>query len=358
MRAVDPLTLVVELERPTAYWLHIMANPATFPVPRHHVEQFGDAWCDAETIVTNGPYLLDRWHPRRQVDLVRNPHYHGRFSGNAQRVELLCLPYPTGWPERLALYEAGELDYLFIGNWPVEGVVEAGERRGADFRQMPSLHTTSTCFNVRLPPFDDARVRRAFAMATDIRSVVATGPARNLEIVTGGFLPAAMAGYSPNIALRYDPEQARALLAEAGFPDGRGFPDVRYYVMMTPGSTTTQETMQQLEENLGVSIHLEILEWRDYHRRLEADPPHIGWNTWAANYPDPDDFLRVAYRHIQHYFGWRDEQYESSGGRGPHADGPDPADEALSPGRRHPGARGRDCSLHAFTDFMPDPAVG
>ena len=262
-------------------------------------------------IVTNGPYLLDRWHPRRQVDLLRNPQYHGRFSGNAQRVELLCLPYPTGWPERLALYEAGELDYLFIGNWPIEGVKQVEQRRAADYCRMPALHTTSTCFNVRLPPFGDRRVRQAFAMAMNIGIGMATGHVRSQELVTGGFLPAAMPGYSAGIALGYDPQRAQVLLAEAGFPGGRGFPEVTYYFMITPGSSLVEEILvPQMEETLGVKIHLEILEWRDYHRRLETNPPDIGLDTWAANYPDPDDFMRVAYRRIQRYFGWRDEQYE------------------------------------------------
>lgn len=312
VHAVDPLRLVVELEQPASYWLHIMANPAAFPVPMHHVEQYGDAWCEAGNIVSNGPYLLERWHPRVRVDLVRNPHYHGRFSGNAHRVELLCLPYPTDWRERLALYDAGELDYLFIGNWPVEGVAEVERHHLADYRRTPSLHTTSTCFNVRLPPFDDRRVRQAFALASDIGIFLAKGPIRSQEAVIGGFLPAAMAGYSPAIALGYNPERARDLLTEAGFPGGCGFPEVRYYTMMTPGSSAVHQTLvSALEEVLAVKIHFELLEWRDYHRRLETDPPHIGLHTWAANYPDPDDFMRVAYRHIQHHFGWRDEQYES-----------------------------------------------
>ncbi|MCB9141626.1 MAG: AAA family ATPase [Anaerolineales bacterium] len=311
VHAVDPLTLVVELERPVAYWLHIMANPATFPVPKHRVEQYGDAWCEADKIVTNGPYLLERWHPRERVDLVRNPHYHGRFSGNAHRVELLCLPYPTGWQERLALYEAGELDYLFLANWPIEGVAEAERRRAVDYHRMPTLHSTSTCFNVRLPPFDDRRVRRAFAMAFDIGHYLPTGRVRSSERITGGFLPAFMPGYSPDIALTYNPERSRALLADAGFPGGRGFPEVRHYIFMTPSSGEVQELLEaQYERELGVKVRCEVLEWRDYHRRLEVDPPHIGWDTWAANYPDPDDFMRVAYRRIQRFFGWRDPEYE------------------------------------------------
>ncbi len=311
VHAIDPLTLVVELERPVAYWLHIMANPATFPVPKHRVEQYGDAWCEADRIVGNGPYLLERWHPRTQVDLVRNPQYHGRFGGNAQRVELVCLPYPTGWQERLALYEAGELDYLFIANWSPEGLAEAARLHSAEHHRMPTLHSTSTCFNVRLPPFDDRRVRQAFAMAFDVGHFSPTSGFRYPERITGGFLPASMPGHSPDIALKHNPERARALLAEAGFPGGRGFPEVRNYVMMTPGSDGLQAALEsEYERVLGVKTQCEVLEWRDYHRRLETDPPHIGLDTWSANYPDPDDFMRVAYRRVQRFFGWRDQQYE------------------------------------------------
>ncbi|MCB0238873.1 MAG: hypothetical protein KDH08_09550, partial [Anaerolineae bacterium] len=86
-------------------------------------------------------------------------------------------------------------------------------------------------------------VRQAFAMATDVARGMASGRVRSQELVTGGFLPAAMPGYSAGIALGYDPERAQMLLAEAGFPGGRDFPEVTYYFMMTPASSLLEESL-------------------------------------------------------------------------------------------------------------------
>ena len=311
VRAVDPLTLLVELEQPAVYFLHVMAHPVAFPVPRHCVEQCGDAWCEAGTIVGNGPFVLKRWHPRERVDLARSPLYHGRFGGNVREVELLCLPYPTDWQARLELYESGLLDVLMISNWPRQGIELARRRHPDEYRSLPSLHTTAICINVRRPPFDDVRVRQAFAHAVDRRSLLADAQGDSVELATGGFVPSAMAGHSPQISLAYDPERARRLLAEAGYPGGRGFPEVEYRAFMTPNVTAAAARWtRNLQEVLDVSVRWTIVDWNEYYQGFDRQPPHIGFITWSANTPDPDDFLRVAYRHIQRYFGWGHDLYE------------------------------------------------
>ena len=311
VRAVDPLTLLVELEQPTVNFLHVMAHPVAFPIPQHRVEQFGDAWCEAGNVVGNGPFVLKRWHPCEHVELARSPLYHGRFSGNVQEVDLTCLLYPTDWPARLELYESGLIDMLMISNWPREGIELARRRHPNEYRSFPSLHTTATCVNVCRPPFDDVWVRQAFAYAVDRRTLLAEVQGDSVELATGGFVPPAMTGYTPQIGLAFDPARARRLLAEAGYPDGRGFPEVEYLAFMTPNVTRVATRLaQNLREVLGVSVHWTIVDWMEYYARFEHQSPHVGYITWSANTPDPDDFLRVAYRHIQRYFGWQHDHYE------------------------------------------------
>jgi oligopeptide transport system substrate-binding protein len=282
-----------------------------FPVPRHRVELYGDAWCEAGTIVGNGPFALKQWHPRERVDLARNPLYHGRFSGNVREVELPCLPYPTDWPARLELYEADLLDALLVSNWPLAALELVRERHPSEYHSLPSLHTTALCVNVQRQPFDDVRVRQAFVYASDLRSLLAEAQGNHVDLATGGFVPPAMAGHSPQIGLAYDPDRARHLLDEAGYPGGYGFPQVEYLAMMTPSVATGMARLQQkLQETLGVSVSYKVVEWTSYYKQLESKPPHIGWMTWSANTPDPDDFLRVAFRHFQRYFGWHHDLYE------------------------------------------------
>lgn len=311
VRAVDPLTLVVTLEQPATYFLHVMAHPVAFPVPRHCVARYGDDWCEAERIVGNGPFLLKQWHPRRRVDLARYPLYHGRFGGNVHEVELLCLPYPTEWRERLALYEQDQLDILYIGNWPVEGIETARRRHPNEMRCQAGMHTTATCFNTNRPPFDDVRVRQAFVHALDRQGLLAAIQGDSVDPATGGLVPPAMAGHSAHIGLPFDPARARQLLTEAGYPGGRGFPEVEMCAVMTPNTSLTMvRWAQALRETLNISLQWTAVDWLSYYQRLERRPPHVGMLIWSADYPDPDNFLRVAYRHSQRYFGWRNTEYE------------------------------------------------
>jgi ABC-type oligopeptide transport system substrate-binding subunit len=141
--------------------------------------------------------------------------------------------------------------------------------------------------------------------------VLGDSPSAPIELCPGGFVPRAMAGHLVDDTLAYNPQRARRFLAEAGYPGGAGFPEVEYQVFATPGVDQAIElTKRSLYEVLGVTVHCQAVEWTAYHRLLESAPPHMGIMPWAADYPDPDNFLRVAYRHIQRYFGWRDERYE------------------------------------------------
>ena len=96
VKALDEVTLVVDLEGPTGYFLHLLANTIAFPVPRHVVELHGEAWAEPENIVTCGPFRLEAWQPGERMTLARNPDYPGRFRGNLECVELLLSDLGTG----------------------------------------------------------------------------------------------------------------------------------------------------------------------------------------------------------------------------------------------------------------------
>jgi ABC-type oligopeptide transport system substrate-binding subunit len=309
--ALDPLTLLVELEQPVVDFIHVMAHPVAYPVPRHCVERYGDAWCEAAVIVGNGPFVLKRWHARSRADLVRNPLYHGRFGGNLSEVELQCLPYPTDWLARLELYEADQIDILCLSNWPLAGLELARLRHPGDYRRFPCLNTMAFCFDVRRTPFDDRRVRCAFAHAFDRVAWVREAHGDHVGLATGGFVPPAMAGHSPHTSLGYDPALARNLLATAGYPGGSGFPDVEFLAMMTPTVRAgLAHWRQKIKDVLGISVRWSVVNWMEYFERLEHNPPHIGIMSWSANTPDPDDYLGAGYRHIQRYFGWQHDRYD------------------------------------------------
>jgi oligopeptide transport system substrate-binding protein len=310
VRALDEVTLVVELEEPTGHFLYLLANVTAYPVPRHVVEAHGEAWAEAENIATNGPFRLDAWQRGESMVLVRNPEYHGRFKGNMQRVELSFL---AGWPDILEKYEADSLDTANITYFPVVEVDRARQRYAGEYLSRPLLTAVYVGFDVRQPPFDDVRVRRAFVHATDRETLADVGMRGCFVPATGGFIPAGMPGHSPGIGLPYDPERARQLLAEAGYPEGRGFPSVEALVPPVGLESESSKYLRaQWRENLGIEVLWEQMDWAMFWERKRKQTPHMFRFGLYANYPDPDCFLRQYFHWppIGFMTGWRNELYE------------------------------------------------
>jgi ABC-type oligopeptide transport system substrate-binding subunit/DNA-binding SARP family transcriptional activator len=303
VQALDEVTLSVELEEPAGYFLQLLTHAPYYPVPRHVVELHGETWTDLDHIVTNGPFRLETWNRGELVVLSRNPEYHGLFRGNLQQVKLFPL---AEWSARLQMYDQGELDVLGIKFFPSTERESARQRYAQEYVSGPSLETYYVAFDASRPPFDDVRVRRAFVMATD-REMLADGVMQGyVSPATGGFVPPGMPGHSPEIGLPYDPVRARRLLAEAGYPGGHGFPTVNAYAFRAIESRS--EYLQALwQENLEIEIAWETMEWATFLDRLGKEPPHLFNAMWAADYPDPDNFLRVSYART--WAEWRHETY-------------------------------------------------
>ncbi len=305
VKALDDLTLAVELEGPTGYFLHLLANAVTFPVPQHVLELHGEAWAEPEHIVTCGAFRLESWQPGERMTMTRNPDYHGRFTGNVECVELLLRDIgPTTDLEMLEMYEADQLDVVEIASSDANRV---RQKYAGEYRRIPRLITLYLQFDVNCRPFDDVRVRRAFVLATDREALVkATRP--DCFPATGGFVPPGMPGHSPGIGLPYDPAQAYQLLAEAGYPGGQDFPDVE--CLAPPDRLDLGENLQaQWRENLGVNVKWKMMERQAFLARLDEQAPHLFILGWRADYPDPDNFLRARIGDFQRQ-QWRNEEYD------------------------------------------------
>ncbi|MBU0490295.1 MAG: tetratricopeptide repeat protein [Chloroflexi bacterium] len=303
VQAPDPATLAVELEQPAGHFLYLLAYNASYPVPRHAVEARSKDWTAAKHIVTNGPFRLVSWNLDKVIVLARDPQYHGRGQGNVQRVKVSLA---SEWSARLNQYEAGNLDTLAL--WDLRPDRDRARQQHADeYLLGPLMSTLSVGFDASRPPFDDARVRRAFVHAVD-RERLADVVLGGYEFpATGGFLPPGMPGHSPGIGLPFDPAQAQALLAEAGYPQGRDFPAVE--LLTDRGRDVLNQYLQaQWRGNLGVEVAWQAVEWAEMMERLDQTPPHLFLFAWAADYPDPDNFLRACDALAR--TGWRDETYE------------------------------------------------
>jgi ABC-type oligopeptide transport system substrate-binding subunit len=307
VRAMDKSTLAVEVEGPTGYFPFLLCNPVTFPVPRHVVNEHETAWVELGNLVSNGPFRLVAWERGESMVLERNPTYHGRSTGNLEQVELWAGAAESG--DLLKMYEGNRLDIFFFQNLPLTDWERARQRHAGEYVCAPSLDAAYVGFDVRRPPFDDLRVRRAFALATD-KEALAHVTLRGFAFpATGGFVPPGMPGHSPGIGLRYDPAQARLLLAEAGYSGGRGFPEVEILLPDTPLAVSVVEDLRtRWLSNLGVGITSKQMDWREILDRLHGESPHLWLMGWSADYPDPDNFLRVGEWRLTGR--WRNESYD------------------------------------------------
>lgn len=309
VRSLNDVTLVVELERPTGYLLHLMAHTSTYPLPRHVVETHGEAWTEMGNIVTNGPFKLAARQRGKPMVLVRSPAYHGQFTGNVRRVEISLIE--GGGSARLALYEGDRLDILGLRDFAPLEHDRVRQRHAGEYVSPPALFTAYVGFDVSRPPFDDVRVRRAFVLATDRETLADVVMRGRVSPARGGFVPPGMPGHSAGTGLPYNPDRARQLLAEAGYlrEGGRGFPPVDWLTPSAPSVREIDEYLSaQWRENLGIDITWEALDWTRHVDRLQKKPPHLFDAAWSAGYPDPNSFLGVS--SFQRYTRWQNEAYD------------------------------------------------
>jgi oligopeptide transport system substrate-binding protein len=305
VQAPDEVTLVVELEDPTGYFLHLLTHHSTFPVPRHVVEAHGDSWTEPGKMVTNGPFTIETWKRGKSLLLLRNPQYLGDVTGNVDRVELTVV---RDEPKTLELYDADVVDLLNLRDTPLSQTEYAQQRYPKEHHSRAILSTQYAGFGVTRRPFDDPRVRRAFALAIDREELAEAQLQGRPSPILGGFVPRGMPGHSPGIALAYDPARSRRLLREAGYPGGRGFPRVEA-VLGSGRAYLGEQLRAQWKASLGIDIAWESVPFARLCDRLHAgEPPHIYVCGWVADYPDPDSFLRTG--HIQAHSRWRDKRYE------------------------------------------------
>jgi oligopeptide transport system substrate-binding protein len=291
--ALDAHTLEITLERPIAYLPDLLVHRAAYPLPRWAIEQHGQNWAKAGQLVSNGPYELLEWKRGACLDLGQNPFYTGVFPGNAERVE--CLIY-EGYELALAAYAGDRVDAVGLFNADPSTVARARASHGDQLVSSPWPITLYLLFRVDEPPFDDSQVRRAFGYAVDLERLAREAfPDLRLP-ATGGFVPPGMPGHSPGIGLAFDPEKARALLANAGHADGQGFPPVRWLHASSSAEAQVVPFLQaSWRKNLGLDLEASNLEWKELLQQLVQDPPHMHILGWSADYRDPDNFLHVVF---------------------------------------------------------------
>jgi oligopeptide transport system substrate-binding protein len=294
VRAIDDQTLEIRLKEPRASFVDLAALWLLFPIREDVVQQHGDRWTDASNMVSNGPFRMAEWTPNVQIVLVPNPHFPGPERPRLTRIVLRVI---TDSNAEYAAYQNGELDGARI---PTALTAQAlgDERLRAEVHRGPRLSTFAYQFNMKRPPFDRREVRQAFSMAIN-REAFINQVRQGIGKPAYSWIPPGMAGHQPDLGKdvnRFDPAAARRLLAEAGYPEGRGLPPISFQYANTRDNPLRAQFLQgQLRENLGVDISLEPMETASFSRFVSANQHHLANVGWNADYPDTDNWLPTIF---------------------------------------------------------------
>jgi oligopeptide transport system substrate-binding protein len=294
-RAPDAQTLVVTLKSPTPYLLKIIASHyAWTPVPVKVIAQYGPVdrkrtgWTRAGRLVSNGPFLLKDWTPNQKIVVARNPHYWDAATVKLDEIHF----FPTeDIPTEERMFRTGQLHKT---NELPNAKIDVYRKEYPEALHLePYLGVYFYRINVARPPFTDKRVRKALALAIDRESVVK-------NITRGGQQPAyavsypGTAGYSPRAKLEGGIAEAKRLLAEAGYPEGKGFPDAELLYNTSENHRAIAEAIQQMwRRNLGIEVRLLNQEWKVYLDSQHTKNFMLQRAGWIADYVDPHVFLEI-----------------------------------------------------------------
>lgn len=282
VEVVDSRTVSITIDAPKAFFLAKLTYPAAAVVDRLTVEPGGFEWW-REEVNGSGPFQLERWEEGEVLVLSRFDAYHAPSS-----LEFAVFPVLQGLP--MQMYESDEVDVALIGGANVDRALDPVNGLTGQLVVYPQFNVNYVGFNTREAPFDDSRVRLAFAMALDREALVETVLDGKVE-AANGLLPPGLPGYSEDLAgIPYDPAAARELLAASRYAGG--LPPIVY---TTAGAATVPSVVQFMvdawSEALGVDVGVELIEPSAYYYQLDERVEGIFGYGWVADYPDPENFL-------------------------------------------------------------------
>ncbi|MDB6175167.1 MAG: oppA [Chthoniobacteraceae bacterium] len=312
LRAPDPYTLEVTLDNPTPFWLDLCAFSTLLPVHVPSVEECarkGESFTKPGKLIGNGAYTLKEWRIFDRIRLEKNPNYWNKAHVGMNSIDVLPADKPM---TAYNFYATGAADLLMDKGLAPTMLMNEFKGR-PDFHAAPFLGNYFVRFNCTRKPFTDPRVRLAFSLVVD-KKYLCENITRAGEVPADSLVPHDTAGYEPPPGLKRDPERARQLLKEAGFPGGAGFPIV--YYLYKAGSDMDQniavEFQATLKRELGVEIQLAQQEWKVYLNSLSNLDYDLCRSSWVGDYKDPNTFMDMFLTDGgNNRTGWSSKIYDS-----------------------------------------------
>ena len=297
----DGKTLTIVLSYPCSYFDKMAAFATMSPVQQATVEANGDAWCTSpDTFVSNGPYMITDWTPSERIVLTKNPNYVGGWDNSKIVSDTITLLLLEDSSAAFAAYNSGEA--VLIKDVPTDEIPSLTKAEdGGDFYVDTILGTYYVSMNLQRDAFQDAKVRKALSLAIDrdyVANTIMQGTYSAADSIVGpgivdesgyfhdnGNAPYISADYEANLA------EAKKLLAEAGYPNGEGYPTIEYSCNDAGYHVPLAEYLQQAWGDLGITLTINKMEWSSFTPARRAGEYDVARNGWVMDYNDPSNML-------------------------------------------------------------------
>jgi oligopeptide transport system substrate-binding protein len=303
VKALDDKTFEIRLKSPRAYFIHISAFQISFPMRQDLVEAHPTDFTESAHMQSTGPYRMKQWVHDSQITLETNPYYYGE-KPKIPNVRYLIVKEDS---TALNLFMQGKLDVAMrLPSLELDRLKKLPE-----YSNSPNLRGYYYGFNTTKKPFDKVLVRKAFTHAVDRNGLVAV--LKSPKIATTSWIPQGMLGYDPKIGLGYDPELAKKYLAQAGYPNGKGFPPiVLMYDSLEMNKLVAEKLQFAWKTVLNVSnIEIQPQEFKVHLDQARAGVPNIYRMGWGADFPDPHTFMDLfTSTSGNNLTGWKNKDYD------------------------------------------------
>ena len=304
----DGKTLTIKLAYPCSYFDKIVAFGTMSPVQKATVEKNGDSWATKpETYVCNGPYTITEWTPSEKIVCKKNENYKGGWDSSKIVNDKLTFLLLEDSSASYTAYTGGTAQ--LIKDVPTEEIPTLKKDKKDEFNVDPILGTYYLSMNLNKAPFNNKNVRKALSLAIDrdyVANTVMQGtytPAYNYvgtgvdDVETGKFLENSKAANGGKTYISEDYkanlEEAKKALAEAGYPEGKGFPTITYSTNDTGYHKAVAEYLQQVYKDLGITMNIDIVDWSSFTPKRRAGEYEMARNGWVMDYNDASNMIEL-----------------------------------------------------------------
>lgn len=314
VKALSAHELEVTLAHPAHFFLQLLDHHSYYPVHKATLDKFGgmsdptSRWILPGNLVGNGPFVLKSWEINKSIELVKSETYWDKDAVKLNAAHFL--PIEDQQAEERA-FRSGQIHLTNTPQMDIEKI-QFYKRENPDvLRIVPTYASYYYEFNVNRKPLDDPRVRKAIALAID-RALIVENVTKGGEVPAFNFVPPDPIGYQPQVYWQDDVEEAKRLLAEAGYPDGKNFPVFSLLYNTHDNHQKVAVTVQQmLKKNLNIDIQLENKEWKVYMAARDNMEHDIVRAGWLADYIDPSNFFDILRSYAgNNHTGWKSATYD------------------------------------------------